>query len=147
MDAAIGRDFKFNERLTLDTRVDGFDITNHPNFGGPTPSTGVGLGPNATYSSSNFGRIATAGDPASSRTPLSSSSRLALKPPGQSAYRGKAKRLRPCGEFSQLNFNRPPIRGLQAKTSYTYSHATDRMRRGFEEWKRDQVRQSSGGIF
>lgn len=63
VDAAIGRDFKFNERLTLDTRVDGFDITNHPNFGGPTPSTRAGLGPNATYSSSNFGRIATAGDP------------------------------------------------------------------------------------
>lgn len=63
VDAAVSRTFKLTERLSLDTRVEGFDVTNHPNFGGPTPSTGVGLGENATYSSSNFGRITTAGDP------------------------------------------------------------------------------------
>lgn len=59
----VSRTFKLTERFSLDTRVEGFDITNHPNFGGPTPSTGVGLGENPTYSSSNFGRVTTAGDP------------------------------------------------------------------------------------
>lgn len=63
VDAAVSRTFKLSERLTLDTRVEAFDVTNHPNFGGPTPSTGVKLGPNPTYSSSSFGRITTAGDP------------------------------------------------------------------------------------
>jgi len=63
MDAAISRKFKVTERLDVDARVEAFDVTNHPNFGGPTPSTGVGLGPNVTQSSSSFGRITTAGDP------------------------------------------------------------------------------------
>lgn len=63
VDAAISRTFKLTERFTLDTRVEGFNLFNHPNFGGPTPSTGVGLGENPTFSSSNFGRITTAGDP------------------------------------------------------------------------------------
>lgn len=63
VDASISRTFKLGERLALDARVEAFDVTNHPNFGGPTPSTGVGLGPNLTRSSSNFGRITTAGDP------------------------------------------------------------------------------------
>jgi hypothetical protein len=63
VDASISRQFKATERFTIETRVDGFDITNHPNFGGPTPSTGVALGPNVTLTSSSFGRITTAGDP------------------------------------------------------------------------------------
>ena len=63
VDAAISRQFKVGERFLVDARVEAFDVTNHPNFGGPTPSTGVGLGPNVTKSSSNFGRITTAGDP------------------------------------------------------------------------------------
>ncbi len=63
VDAAVSRKFHASERITVETRVEGFDITNHPNFGGPTPSTGVAIGPNVTRSSSNFGRITTAGDP------------------------------------------------------------------------------------
>jgi hypothetical protein len=63
MDAAISRTFKATERLSVDARVEAFDVTNHPNFGGPTPSTGVSLSPNLTQSSSNFGRITNAGDP------------------------------------------------------------------------------------
>src|SRR5450756_2476634 len=63
VDAAISRVFKLKERYNLETRVEAFNLTNHPNFGGPTPSTGVSLGPNPTLSSSSFGRITTAGDP------------------------------------------------------------------------------------
>jgi hypothetical protein len=64
VDAALSRRFKAGERLVIETRVEAFDVTNHPNFGGPTPSTGVGLGPNASNpTSSSFGRITTAGDP------------------------------------------------------------------------------------
>jgi hypothetical protein len=63
IDAAVSRKFKVGERLNLETRVEGFNVTNHPNFGGPTPSTGVGLGPNVTNpTSSSFGRITAAGD-------------------------------------------------------------------------------------
>ncbi|HEV2486679.1 MAG TPA: carboxypeptidase regulatory-like domain-containing protein [Terracidiphilus sp.] len=62
VDAAISRTFKATERISIDARVEAFNVTNHPNFGGPTPSTGVGLGPNLTLSSSSFGRITTAGD-------------------------------------------------------------------------------------
>jgi hypothetical protein len=62
IDAAVSRKFKATERFTIETRVEGFNVINHPNFGGPTPSTGVGIGPNVTKSSSNFGRITTAGD-------------------------------------------------------------------------------------
>jgi hypothetical protein len=63
VDAAISRQFKAGERFTIETRVEAFDVTNHPNFGGPTPSTGTSLTPNLTKSSSNFGRITAAGDP------------------------------------------------------------------------------------
>ena len=63
VDAAISRKFKVTERIDVDARVEAFDVTNHPNFGGPTPSTGVALGPNVTQSSSTFGQITTAGDP------------------------------------------------------------------------------------
>jgi carboxypeptidase family protein len=63
VDAAVSRTFKVTERFNVLARVEGFDITNHPNFGGPTPSTGVSLVPTLTKSSSNFGRITTAGDP------------------------------------------------------------------------------------
>ena len=63
MDAALSRKFNVGERFALETRVEAFNVTNHPNFGGSTPSTGVGLGPNVTRSSSSFGRITTAGDP------------------------------------------------------------------------------------
>lgn len=63
VDAALSRTFRVRERLNIDLRVEGFNVTNHPSFGGPTPSTGVSLGPNTTYSSANFGRITTAGDP------------------------------------------------------------------------------------
>jgi hypothetical protein len=63
VDAAVSRIFKVAERFNLETRVEAFNLTNHPNFGGPTPSTGVSLGPNPTLSSSSFGRITTAGDP------------------------------------------------------------------------------------
>jgi hypothetical protein len=63
VDAALSRVFKFAEVFNLEARVEAFNLTNHPNFGGPTPSTGVSLGPNPTLSSSSFGRITTAGDP------------------------------------------------------------------------------------
>jgi hypothetical protein len=62
MDAAVSRIFKVEERFHVEARVEAFNITNHPNFGGSTPSTGVSLGPNPTLSSSSFGRITTAGD-------------------------------------------------------------------------------------
>jgi hypothetical protein len=63
VDAAISRKFKVSERFQVEARVESFNVMNHPNFGGPTPSTGVGLGPNTNLSSSSFGRITTAGDP------------------------------------------------------------------------------------
>ena len=63
VDTSVSRRFKAGERFTIETRVEGFNVTNHPNFGGPTPSTGVSLGPNLNFSSSAFGRITTAGDP------------------------------------------------------------------------------------
>ncbi|HEY4048209.1 MAG TPA: carboxypeptidase regulatory-like domain-containing protein [Acidobacteriaceae bacterium] len=63
VDAAISRTFRVAERYAVLARVDAFNVTNHPNFGGPTPSTGVPLGLNANFSSSNRGRITTAGDP------------------------------------------------------------------------------------
>jgi Carboxypeptidase regulatory-like domain len=63
VDAAVSRIFKVAEHYNLEARVEAFNLTNHPNFGGPTPSTGGSLGPNPTLSSSSFGRITTAGDP------------------------------------------------------------------------------------
>ena len=62
IDAAVSRTFQVTERYSVQTRVESFNLTNHPNFGGSTPSTGVALGQNPTLSSSNFGRITTAGD-------------------------------------------------------------------------------------
>ncbi len=62
VDASISRKFNLGEHLQTEARVEAFNVTNHPNFGGPTPSTGVGLGENANASSSTFGRITTAGD-------------------------------------------------------------------------------------
>jgi len=64
VDSSISRTFQATERVKIDLRVESFNVTNHPNFGGPTPSTGVSLGPNASNpTSSTFGRITTAGDP------------------------------------------------------------------------------------
>ena len=63
VDAALDRKFQVTERFVVEARVETFNVTNHPNFGGATPSTGVSLGENATVSSSSFGRITTAGDP------------------------------------------------------------------------------------
>ncbi len=63
VDAAVSRIFKPTERIHVEARIEVFNLTNHPNFGGSTPSTGVSLGPNSTLSSSSFGRITTAGDP------------------------------------------------------------------------------------
>jgi hypothetical protein len=63
VDSAISRSFQATERVKIDLRVEAFNVTNHPNFGGPTPSTGVALGPNVSNpTSSSFGRITTAGD-------------------------------------------------------------------------------------
>jgi hypothetical protein len=63
VDSAISRTFKATEHTTVDLRVEAFNVTNHPNFGGSTPSTGVALGPNVSNpTSSSFGRITTAGD-------------------------------------------------------------------------------------
>jgi hypothetical protein len=63
VDSALSRTFQATERVKLDLRVEAFNVTNHPNFGGPTPSTGVALGPNVSNpTSSTFGRITTAGD-------------------------------------------------------------------------------------
>jgi hypothetical protein len=62
VDAAISRKFKITERFDVDARVEAFNVTNHPNFGGPTPSTGTGLLSSVTVSSGTFGQITTAGD-------------------------------------------------------------------------------------
>ena len=63
VDSAVSRTFRATERINIDLRVEAFNITNHPNFAGPTPSTGVSLGPNVSNpKSSSFGRITMAGD-------------------------------------------------------------------------------------
>lgn len=53
LDSSISRTFRATERLNIDARVEGFNVTNHPNFNGPTTN----------WSSSNFGRITSAQDP------------------------------------------------------------------------------------
>jgi Carboxypeptidase regulatory-like domain len=53
IDGAISRTFKTTERVNIDARVEAFNVTNHPNFNGPTNN----------FSSSNFGRITSAQDP------------------------------------------------------------------------------------
>ena len=63
VDSALSRTFKTTERVSVDLRVEAFNVINHPNFGGPTPSTGVSLTPNVSNpTSSTFGRITNAGD-------------------------------------------------------------------------------------
>jgi hypothetical protein len=54
VDCAVSRKFKATEKLTVDLRVEAFNVTNHPNVGNPSAS-------NPT--SSSFGRITTAQDP------------------------------------------------------------------------------------
>lgn len=53
LDSSISRIFRASERFSIDARVEGFNVTNHPNFNGPTTN----------WSSSNFGRITSAQDP------------------------------------------------------------------------------------
>jgi hypothetical protein len=54
VDSSLSRKFKATERLTVDLRVEAFNVTNHPNMNGPNVS-------NPT--SSSFGRITSAMDP------------------------------------------------------------------------------------
>jgi hypothetical protein len=53
LDAGLFKDFHFSESRKLEIRWEVFNSTNHPDFGNP----------NATYSSSNSGKILTAGNP------------------------------------------------------------------------------------
>jgi hypothetical protein len=53
VDAAVTREFRFVERVTLQMRGEAFNALNHPNFGAP----------NATVTSSTFGQIRSARDP------------------------------------------------------------------------------------
>ncbi len=53
VDAAVAREFKFYEKVTLQARAEAFNVLNHPNF----------MLPNANISSAAFGRITTAFDP------------------------------------------------------------------------------------
>jgi hypothetical protein len=53
VDLAVSRQFNLRERLTLQVRVEGFNVLNHPNFQLPV----------ANLSSANFGQITTAFDP------------------------------------------------------------------------------------
>jgi hypothetical protein len=63
VNAALSRNFEVSERVHHPSACRSFNVSNHPNFGGPTPSTGILLGQNAAVSSSQFGKITTAGDP------------------------------------------------------------------------------------
>lgn len=53
VDTSVSRRFGIYERLQLETRVEAFNVLNHPNF----------MAPNANLFGSNFGRITTAMDP------------------------------------------------------------------------------------
>ena len=53
VDTSVSRRFGIFERLQLETRVEAFNVLNHPNFNAPA----------ASLSSSTFGRITTAMDP------------------------------------------------------------------------------------
>jgi hypothetical protein len=53
LDAGLFKDFHISESRRFEIRWEVFNSTNHPDFGNPT----------ATLSSSNFGRILTAGNP------------------------------------------------------------------------------------
>jgi hypothetical protein len=55
LDAALDRSFPLHERLTLDLRLDSFNMLNHPNFAAPG-SSGV-LGSASALNSSSFGQI------------------------------------------------------------------------------------------
>jgi hypothetical protein len=52
-DAALSRTFKIRESQGLQLRVEAFNILNHPVFNNPT----------TTFTSSNFGKILSAGNP------------------------------------------------------------------------------------
>ena len=63
VDSALSRKFKVTERFDVEARVEAFNVTNHPNVGGPTPSTGASLVPNVSNpTSTSFGQITNAGD-------------------------------------------------------------------------------------
>ena len=53
VDAALSREFAVTERLRLEARGEGFNVINHANLSAPSTN----------LSSSNFGRITSAGDP------------------------------------------------------------------------------------
>jgi hypothetical protein len=67
VDVALSRNFKFDERYTLQLRADSFNIANHPNFVGAIFPAGTGATSTTTLdnnlSSSTFGRSRTAFDP------------------------------------------------------------------------------------
>jgi hypothetical protein len=67
VDLALSRNFKFDERYTLQLRADSFNIANHPNFVGSIFPAGTGATSTTTLdnnlSSSTFGRSRTAFDP------------------------------------------------------------------------------------